>query len=115
VAAHGPAVILGRGAGFILKRESCLRVLLMAPLKDRVQAEAARQGMSLLEARRRLLGAQAQRCAFIRRYFHADMLDLTYYDLALNTAALGQEVVVSLILAAWEGRRARVRAPLSVA
>jgi len=105
IAEHGRAVILGRGASWILKPQSCLRVLLVAPIEARVRIVASREGMPREEARRRVTQEESDRRAFIRRHFHADMLDPMHYDLVLNTGSLGHEAVLGAIQAAWEGIR----------
>jgi cytidylate kinase len=104
IAEHGRAVILGRGAGFLLKPGTCLRILLVAPLKDRILAVAGREGMPHDEAKRRVIQDESNRRAFIRRHFHADMLDPVHYDLVINTAGLHQEAAIAAIQAAWEGK-----------
>jgi cytidylate kinase len=101
---HGRAVILGRGACFILPPGSCLRVLLTAPLEDRIQAVAARQGLTERDAKRWVARTESQRHAFIRQHFHADSLDSSNYDLVLNTSGLGREAVLAAIQAAWESK-----------
>jgi cytidylate kinase len=105
IAQHGRAVILGHGAGFILKPELCLRTLLVAPLEERVAALANRDSLRREEARRRVVQTESERRAFVRRHFHADLLDPVHYDLVLNTAALGSEGTLAAIQAAWEGKR----------
>jgi len=110
IAEHGRAVILGRGAGFILPPESCLRVLLVAPLDERVRAVASREGVPRDEAKRRVVHSESDRRAYIRRHFHADMLDPVHYDLVLNTAGLGREAALAAIQAAWEEKRKKAPA-----
>jgi len=105
IAQHGRAVILGHGAGFILKPELCLRVGLVAPLEERVATVARRDELSREEAKRRVIQRESERRAFVQRHFHANLLDSVHYDLVLNTASLGQEVALAAILAAWEGKR----------
>ncbi len=101
IAGNGRAVILGRGAGFLLKPEDCLRVLLVAPLKDRILAVAGREGITREEAKRRVIQDESARRAFIQKHFHADMLDPTHYDLVINTAGLGKTAAIATIQAAW--------------
>ncbi|MCX5795889.1 MAG: cytidylate kinase-like family protein [Elusimicrobia bacterium] len=105
IAEHGRAVILGRGAGFILKPELCLRVLLVAPLEERVAVVARRDKVSRDEAMRQVVHRESERRAFIQRHFHAQLLDPVHYDMVLNTAGLGQEGALAAIHAAWENKR----------
>ncbi|MFA6002482.1 MAG: cytidylate kinase-like family protein [Elusimicrobiota bacterium] len=101
VAHHGRAVILGRGAGFILPPGSCLRVLLVAPLDERIRGMAQRHQLPYEEAKRQVMHIESDRRAFVRRHFHAELLDPTHYDLVLNTAGIGQEGALAAISAAW--------------
>ena len=110
IAAHGRAIILGRGAGFILRPECCLRVLLVAPLEDRIRAVAARDQVSRIEAGHAIAHTEKDRRDFIRKHFHAEMTDPARYDISLNTAGLNRESVLGLIQAAWECKRANVPA-----
>jgi len=110
IAAHGRAVILGRGASLILKPECCVRVLLVAPFKERVRAVAAHEGVTRLEAQRRLVRSDSERRDFFQRHFHTEMLDPTHYDLVLNTADLGRDAILAILQTAWEGKRAQARA-----
>ncbi|MDD5630174.1 MAG: cytidylate kinase-like family protein, partial [Elusimicrobia bacterium] len=110
IAEHGRAVILGRGCGFILKPELCLRVLLVAPLEERVAVVARRDKLSREEARRKVVQTESERRAFIQRHFHAAMMDPVHYDLVLNTHGLGPEGTLALVEAAWKIKRAQVPA-----
>jgi cytidylate kinase len=107
VAHHGGAVILGRGAHLILGQGAALRVLVVAPLERRVLAVMEREGLSEREARHRIVTVEADRKAFLMKHFHADLADLTTFDLAVNTAVLGVEGACSAIRAAIESLPAR--------
>jgi cytidylate kinase len=109
IAAHGRAVILGRGASLILKPECCVRVLLVSPFNERVRAVAEHERVTCREAARRLICSESERRAFIQRHFHADMMDPTRYDLVVNLAGLGRETALTIIQSAWEGKRSRAR------
>ena len=105
IAEHGRAVILGRGASLIIPPKACLRVLLLAPMEERVAVVAGRDGLSREEARRRVIQTDSERRAFIRRHFHTDMLDPVHYDLVLNTAGLGREGTLAVIENAWKAKK----------
>jgi len=89
VAHHGGAVILGRGAHLILGQGEALRVLVVAPVENRVRAVMEREGLAEREARRRIVTVEADRKAFLMKHFHADFADPATFDLVVNTAALG--------------------------
>ena len=86
MARHGRAVIVGRGANFILPPETIFRVRIMAPLDKRVMNVARDFGVSTEEARRRVLRTESDRRAFVRKYFHANIGDPVNYDLIINMA-----------------------------
>jgi cytidylate kinase len=105
IAEHGRAVILGRGASFILKSQDRLSVLLVAPLEERLRNFAYQEGLPQADARRRLFQADSERRAFIQRHFHADILDPTQYDLVLNTAAVSADGALAVIEEAWRQKK----------
>jgi cytidylate kinase len=101
ISKRGRAVILGRGASFILPQGTCLRVLLVAPLPARTQSLSRRLGIGLEEARRRILRVEADRRAFVTRHFHRDLTDPTAYDLVLNTEESGVMETVDAVRLVW--------------
>jgi len=101
IAKRGRAVILGRGASFILPPKTSLRVLLVAPLPVRIHSLSQRLGLSYDEARGRIARVEGDRRAFIMRHFHRDLTDPTAYDLVLNTEESGVCATVDAIRMAW--------------
>ena len=108
-AATGNAVILGRGAGFLLAdRPAVLRVQLHASLSARVRylqarvEELPRGALDLDDAALRDLcrRVDAARATYIRSHFDADWNDVRRYDLALDTGRLGLGRSIDLIEAA---------------
>jgi len=94
---HGRAVIIGRGASFILPREVKFRVRIVAPLEIRVKNVAHEFDVPYEEARRRVLRTESDRSAFVRKYFHADITDSVNYDLVINTGTLSIDAAVEAI------------------
>ena len=105
IGAHGHAVILGRGASYILPKEICLRVLVVAPLERRIENVREAYKVSEKEARQNIMGKESERVAFIRRYFHEDMLDPVNYDLVFNMQMNDQDTVVEMIKTAYNTRK----------
>jgi cytidylate kinase len=105
IAAHGHAVIVGRGAGFILPPEISLRILVVSPLDERVRNVAKTFNVSEEEARKRVIRTESERKAFIRRYFNADMMDSVYYDLIINTQYFTIDNAVEIIKSAFNARQ----------
>jgi cytidylate kinase len=101
---RGMAVILGRGAPFILSPEQALRVLIVAPTTHRIERLAKARGLSTDEAAQRLAEKDAERLAFLRHQFGVDPDDPRLYDLVVNTATLSIDAGAALVV---EGLRRR--------
>jgi cytidylate kinase len=97
---HGRAVVVGRGANFVLPPEQRFRVRITAPQKLRIENVARDFNLSFDEAKRRVIKTESNRKAFIRKYFNADIADPTNYDLVMNTATLTVDHAVDVIGAA---------------
>ena len=102
IGAHGNALIVGRGASFILPQEVCLRLLVVAPLQTRIENVAKAYGVSQAEAKRRVLLTESARRAYIRKYFNADMMDPLNFDLVLNTSNLTIDAAVNIVKEAFK-------------
>jgi cytidylate kinase len=111
-AERGNAVILGRGAAFIVgRRRDALHVHLHAPLESRVRnlmtrveeipADARPDEASLGELCRHVDGKRAQ---YIRRLFGVDWLDVSHYDLAIDTGSSTITVAADLVELAMQRR-----------
>jgi cytidylate kinase len=96
--ALGHCVIVGRGANFILPRETTLRVRLVGDLEDRVQAIMARQGLSEKAAREFIKRTEPQRAEWVRTTFGQDPTHPRSYDLVLNTSRLSVTECADIIL-----------------
>ena len=97
---HGKAVIVGRGANFILPPENRFRVRIIAPLEMRVNHVAETYGVTKKEAQRRVLRTESDRQAFVRKYFYSDISDPANYDMILNTGTLSVESGAAAICSA---------------
>lgn len=104
IGTHGYALIMGRGASFILPQEVSLRVLITAPLEKRSNNVQRRFNVTEKDARRDIMRAESDRRAFIRKYFHADLLDPDNYDLVINTANFETDTAVKIIKEAFNSR-----------
>jgi cytidylate kinase len=105
IGAHGHAVIVGRGASFILPREVCLRVLVVAPLLVRIKNVMVKFKVSDKEATRQVTRTDAERKAFIQKYFQADMMDPTNYDLVINTHNIDIDLAARIIKETFNSRQ----------
>jgi cytidylate kinase len=107
IATHGHAVLLGRGASFILPPEDCLRILLVAPLEARMARAKRDRRLSAKEARAYVVRVESERRSFIERYFHTDMTDPAHFDLSINTADLGDDAAANIVVGAWKAKQTR--------
>ena len=97
---HGRAVVVGRGANFILPPEKRFSVRIVGPQAWRINNVAKEFDMSSEDAKRRVMRTESDRRAFIRKYFNADIADPTNYDLVVNTATLDLDDTVKVISSA---------------
>ena len=104
IGAHGNAVIVGRGASYILPPEACLRVGVTAPLEVRVNNVSTFFKVSKEEARQRILSVESERVAFMKKYFNMDVLDPIHYDIVINTQFLNLGEASKIVIAAYESK-----------
>ena len=100
ISGHGRAVIIGRGANFIIPSDRQFRVRITAPQKMRIEQVARDFNISADEARRRVIRTESDRKAFVRKYFNADIANPSHYDLIINTGTLSIDNAVDVISAA---------------
>ena len=100
IAKHGRAVIVGRGANFILPAEDIFAVRVIAPLKKRIREVALTHGAPIEEAKRRVIQRESRRKAFVRHSFNAEISDPIHYDLIINTGKLSIDAAVETVIAA---------------
>lgn len=98
VGQHGDAVLLGRGAQFILNPEKTLRVRVTAPFALRVKRFAAHERLPLGEAEIKVRTIDAARSAYCRWHFGKDVGAPQHYDLTLNSAFMATEVCADAIV-----------------
>ncbi len=101
---HGAAVIVGRGANFVLPPEQRFSVRIVAPQKTRIENVAREFSVSPKEAKRRVIRTESDRKAFVRKYYNADISDPLNYDLVLNTGTLRIEEAADAICSLVKGR-----------
>ncbi len=99
-AERGNAVVDGQLAGWVLKEISDLRVLLTAPLVVRLERIAARDHVSLEEARRLTLHRESVQAERYRKHYGFSVDDWSIYHLILDTSFGSIEDTASILLAA---------------
>jgi cytidylate kinase len=100
IAKHGRAVIVGRGANFILPAHEIFAVRVIAPLEIRIRNVALNYKVAEEEAKRRVIRRESRRKAFVRHSFNADISDPLHYDMIINTAKMNIDAAVEAVIAA---------------
>ena len=103
---HGDCVIVGRGAAFVLPRETTFRIRLVAPRKHRIAALGRRMGLDKAAADKLLAAQDKERADFVRAHFGSDPELPSNYDLILNTEEFSTVECADLVL---DGLRIRQR------
>lgn len=98
--AQGKVVLIGRGAGMVLPRETTLSVRVVAPLADRIAYLSQWLRLTEEEATERVHMRDTQRAEFLSTHFHRQATDLYLYDLLLNSTRLGEDLCADLIVQA---------------
>jgi cytidylate kinase len=97
IAARGECVIIGRGSNWFLRhRDDAFHAFLYAPYDERLRRVLA-AGESEQDAIHLLETVDAERAAFIKRYYGKDWPDRHLYNVMMNTI-VGDEAVVDGIL-----------------
>ena len=95
----GPAVFVGRGAQCLLaEREDALHVFCYAPRAALVQNAITRRGVKPADAERVVADQNRQREQYVKRHWHRNWLAVENYHLCLNTAWVGIDGAVALVV-----------------
>lgn len=108
LAAQGQVVLLGRGAGCILPRETSLAVRVIAPLRERIAYMGQWMRLPIEEAAERVRLSDERRREFVANNFHRDPNEVHDYDMILNSSLLGEDVCAELIVQAARARMAQL-------
>jgi hypothetical protein len=95
-------VIIGRGANLILGPERAFRVRIIGSPEKCAERVAARENISMDEARKKVLAVDRERAEYIQKLYETDIDDPTSYDLVLNSDRLNRVELVELILHAMQ-------------
>jgi hypothetical protein len=105
LAARGQAILVGRGAGYYLPRDTTLHVRVVAPLADRIAHMADWSRLTREQAAEKVRVTDERRAELLLRYFGRRTTDLYDFDLVLNSGLLGEETCADVILAALNGKQ----------
>jgi len=95
---HGRAVIVGRGANFVLPPEKRISLRVISPLETRIRNVSQAFGAAAAEARSRILKTESDRKAFIKKYFNEDIQNPLNYDIIINTEDLSIDDAVNAVI-----------------
>jgi len=115
IAQHGSAVIVGRGAQYIVDPAAALRVLVVRPIEQRVAAIMEREGLEERDARERVNDVDEDRRRFIREQFARDNADPGGYDMVVNTGSMPVDCAADIVVAAYRRRFGEPPRPLLAA
>ncbi len=104
VATEGSAVIVGRGAQFIVRPKMALRVRVIAPFSVRVEGIEQRERLSRADAERRVREVDQQRATFVKDAFDGAIESTTTYDLVLDSSSFGVEGSALLVEQAYRAK-----------
>lgn len=106
IGCRGRAVILGRGAGYVLPVASTLLVRVVAPLNDRIRYMSEFLRLTEDQARDYVHKTDRQRMEFVQTHFGIDPNEVHQYDLVLNSSLLGVEASTQVIVVATRHKEA---------
>jgi cytidylate kinase len=104
IAREGRAVLVGRGANWILTSSRGLRIRAVGARDARAAFLAEAEGIPLEKARKQVEENDAAQKKFIRQAFNRDIDDPAGYDLILNPIDLGLGAAVEAVLAATKAK-----------
>jgi cytidylate kinase len=94
---HGHAVIVGRGANFILPHSQRLSIRVVASMDFRIRNISRIKSISEDDAKKEVITKEVKRKAFIRKSFDADIADPVNYDMIFNTEYIRYDAVVEMV------------------
>jgi CMP/dCMP kinase len=104
-ARSGNVVIVGRGAGYLLREQPGVTSVFLQAAEDvRLRYAMTALGLEEEAARKRMKQVDANRGAYVRQVYGHDWLHPAHYDLVLDSGRLGHETCAEIILAAAKHR-----------
>lgn len=104
VASHGRAIIVGRGARYVLDAKDNLRVRIVCPTEQRALNYAADAGLSVDEARQVVVKTDRERDVWIKQCFKVERSDPYRYDLIINSSYVPAAVSAELVVTAYNAK-----------
>ena len=97
---QGDTVVEGRSGFMLLNNKDVFRVLLVAPLNNRIEHIAKRRNVTTDEAKEAIRVSDSERRHMVERLFKKEWLDPHNYDIIINTDSNSYEQTVELIIKA---------------
>jgi len=98
VATHGDAIIVGRGANFLLPPEKrTVGLRLVAPLSARVKNIMQELGLSEESALMQIKQTENEQQQWVKKHTGADINNAGFYHLVINTALVTPETIVQIV------------------
>jgi cytidylate kinase len=114
IAAHGDAILVGRGANFVLLHlEQGLHVRIIGSMEARIHRLSKAWQVSSEITRQRIAAIDADRRAFIRHHFKQDVNDPRYFNLLINTDHVSVNQIVDVLLAALRPEATRIESRIA--
>ena len=97
IANDGNAVIVGRGAPYLLReRKDVFHIFMYAPRSEKIRRVAA-AGKSSKEAEELVDTIDRERMAYVKHYFNAEWPNRTLYHMMINTVIGDHNVIESIL------------------
>lgn len=109
--AQGDVILVGRGAGYLLPRQTTLHVRTVAPLADRIGYMSQWLRLTHEEAAEQVHARDLRREGFIQNQFGVSPHDAHLYDLVINTSSIGEELCADLVVQAAKGKLTTMLTP----
>jgi cytidylate kinase len=106
---HGKAIIVGRGANFIIGGSAGFHIRIVADIDFRINSLAKRRNYTTEQAKQEIMENDRQRAKFIKNHFDRDIDDPSGYDLIINSTYLGVDDTAGLILGGFPRKLNRVQ------
>lgn len=99
IAEKGDCIFVGRCADYILRDfKDLVSVFILGDMDERLKCLERRQGLDVVEARKKIKEVDKDRSSFYRYYSDQTWGDAQNYDLCINSSKLGVEGTVQVIL-----------------
>lgn len=102
-ASRGGVVLDGRLTGIMVGEKADFRILVMAPLEERVKRIAKRDGLSLEEAKEQTLKRELSENHRYKKIYGVEINDAENYDIALNTEKFNPEKMKEIMKTIVQG------------